>query len=250
MHSFIFLSSIHLIVFLNVFVCGCDKNKEDSIHTQLKEEQPLQNIDLKHIYGQDVLSDVNKNEAQHFMVEFHRLLTASNVNPSVVYEDAFNLCRDISSKLTPKASVQIFNKFIDLIINYRVEDKEYNCRQNKFSSLWFLMKSVCCYAMYIEKGNYLYWEKLITFFNKYVEEIEAISKDLDNIATKEMFDNTYFKRVKKRDYLRGLKADLSVWIRVMSDIEFLKVSGTYPEEQKAIILKKLNVLKKYAQAPL
>ena len=65
-----------------------------------------------------------------------------------------------------------------------------------------------------------------------------------------MFDNTYFKRVKKRDYLRGLKADLSVWIRVMSDIEFLKVSGTYPEEQKAIILKKLKVLKKYAQAPL
>jgi hypothetical protein len=143
----------------------------------------------------------------------------------------------------------MFDEFIDLIIAYRVEDKEYNRRQNKFSSLWFLMKCVCGYVMSIEKGNHLYWDKIIVFFNKYVDEIEAVRKDLANITAKDMSGNTYLKYVKKRDYMRGLKADLSVWIRVMSDIEFFKVSDTYTEEQKAIILKKLEVLKKYAQSP-
>ena len=49
--------------------------------------------------------------------------------------------------------------------------------------------------------------------------------------------------------MRGLKGDLKMWVRVIRDFHFPKLSEGLSEEQKADILRRFDELKKYTEMP-
>ena len=54
---------------------------------------------------------------------------------------------------------------------------------------------------------------------------------------------------RKLKYLRGLKGNLGVWLHVMRDLKFPRLSQGLTEEQKSDILRRFDELQKYTAEP-
>ena len=177
--------------------------------------------------------------------EFRRLVVSSNMTVVATESAANKLCRKISELPDKKEAVRMYDQLLEMAIDQYVSETNYNFRQNWYCQLWFVAMNSFMFAQGMRDDPFEGWNRLLRFFGKYTNEIEATERTLpttDSVRWK-------ISDVKKGVYLHGLKGDFKTWVHVMKDLYFAKQSKGLTDEQKADVYRRLDELNKYTITP-
>ena len=230
-----------------VIVCtstSCRKEEEhaatatDVAVAKVKEEPPPK-CDSAEPFGKAV------SRKEQFIAEFERLLVCSNMTVSATESAANKLCWEIRKIQDKTEALRLYDQLFEMAMSHDATATDYYSRQNWYCALFYMAGQVFTFSQGLRKDSFEDWDKLFLFFKKYTDEITAVEGSLPSV------DYQYWKwaDAKKGSYLRGLKGDLKMWVRVIRDFHFPKLSEGLSEEQKADILRRFDEVKKYTEMP-
>ncbi len=186
------------------------------------------------------------SQAAKYEAEVNSLMRNLNARLEDVREIANVLCMNISRMLDKQDALRLYDMLLEKAISYSVSDAaEYRRRQIQYEKLWFISFNAFVDAQSIDSVNTGRWDKMFCFFEKRVEEI----RDIEEICRQGRGLNPTKATKQRRDYLRGIKGDLGLWLHVMRDLYFPRLSQGLTEEQKADILRRFDELQKYTAEP-
>ena len=171
-----------------------------------------------------------------YHAKFIRLLASSNMTAREVACDANDLCREICGMHDAEESSSLLDQLLKMTVEHRVDDTILYHRQIRYRCLWSVAMNAFCFAQEKHSQDFEYWDKLFGFYAKYTDEIKAV-------------ECSQIKTYESNRYLLGIKDDFKMWLHVMRDLYFPRLSQGLTEEQKADILRRFDELQKYTAEP-
>ena len=194
-----------------------------------------------HIAGEDL------NNCRKYEAEFKRLITAGKgMTVNDVQERLRSICEKIAGLSDREVALALYDDLLEMAICQPIPQSEnYYERQNEYTKHWFIAYNAFMAAQLMRDKDYECWDKLFRFYGKYVDEICAL-EDVCKCASRNDFSTA---STRKLNYLKGLRGNLDVWLHVMRDLKFPRLSQGLTEEQKADILRRFDELQKYTAEP-
>ena len=175
-------------------------------------------------------------QGTYYHSEFIRLVASSNMTAREVACGANDLCREICNTHDAEESARLLDLLLEMAVEHHIDDTVLYSRQIRYRYLWNVAMNAFCFAQEKHPQDFKYWDRLFRFYDKYINEIKAV-------------ECSQIKTYESNRYLLGIKDDFKMWLHVMRDLYFPRLSQGLTEEQKSDILRRFDELQKYTAEP-